>query len=381
MMQQLDHPDTFSRPARGPSSPVKTLQWSLIVCTFKREKVLPRCIRCALASTRQPSQIIIVDASPYWDTTRDAILNEFAAAHPGVSFHYLQARRASLTAQRNQGLEIATGDISFMIDDDSLLFPDTAEKVMAIYDQDLDNQVVALTPVFVPEVPDASLGIVTPGHPTQGHIGHKEWESKNPLRKFFRKILWSDMQLLPYKNENEFGAVPEHLKQHQLIPARYSSGSATFRTAAVREAGFEEMLERYAAGEDWDISQRIRHHGLIAFVPAAGQCHLEAPGGRLSRKTVNTLRFLNFMALHVLHSDDVARSRKQYRQLLWRRVLSEALADLSKFRWKMPRACGAWRALRMLPKMFAMSKEQMRTWYPPFQRELIAADQGEERAR
>jgi glycosyltransferase involved in cell wall biosynthesis len=358
----------------------RKLTWSLVVCTFKRELVLPRCVRCALASSRRPGEVVIVDASPYWQTTRDAVLAEFEAAHPGVSFVYVAARRASLTAQRNQGLELCTSDVAFMLDDDSLMFPDTAERIMEVYDADVNREVVALTPVFVPEVPDAHLNVVTPGHPTQGHVGVDEARA-GLARRVLRRLLWSDLQLLPYDGAEGVRPIPPHLAKYDLIPTRFSSGSATFRTEAVREAKFEEMLERYAAGEDWDISERIKHRGLIAFCRNARQCHLEAPGGRLSRETVHTLRYLNFMALHVLHSTDVARSRREYKRFMWRRVLSEALADLSKRRWRMPRAKGTWRAMRMLSEMFARSKDDMRTWYPQFQRDLIAGDRREDAAR
>jgi glycosyltransferase involved in cell wall biosynthesis len=379
MRTMLDQP--AAAPLTGVVPPRATkLAWSLIVCTFKREKVLPRCVRCAIASTRRPSEIIIVDASPYWQTTRDAVLGEFETANPDINFVYVGAHRASLTAQRNQGLDLATGDIAFMLDDDSLIFPDSAEKIMEVYEADVDRQVVALTPIFVPQVPDAHLHIVTPGHPTQGHVSGDESRA-NPLRKIMRKLLWSHLQLLPYDGQEGIKAIPAHLKKFALIATRFSTGSATFRTDAVRTARFEEMLERYAAGEDWDISERIKHRGLIAFCPAAHQCHLEAPGGRLAREVVFTLRYLNFMALHVLHSSDVGRSRRVYRQFLWRRVISEALADLSKLRWRMPRAKGTWRALRMLAFMFNKSKSEMRSWYPQFQRELIAQSAKEDTAR
>jgi hypothetical protein len=175
--------------------------------------------------------------------------------------------------------------------------------------------------------------------------------------------------------------VPAHLERFGLIPNRFASGSAVFRTETVRRARFEEVLERYAAGEDWDISERIKPDGLIAWCPAARQCHLEAPGGRLSRLTVVTLRYLNFMALHVLHSRDVARSRRLYRMFLRRRLVSDALSDLAKRDWRMPRTRGTLRALRMLPAMFAKSPDEVRRWYPGFQKELIAGDTGEEPPR
>jgi hypothetical protein len=326
---------------------------------------------------RRPKQVIIVDASPDWRTTREAVLGEFQSAHPAVEFLYVEGLRPSLTAQRNQGLDLATGDVVFMIDDDSLLFPDTAEHIMQVYDADLDEEVIALTPAFVTQVPDAveqtTQGLVAPDESRAG-----------ALRRITRRLLWSDLQLLPYDQRPWHRPVPAYLSTFELIPMPFSGGSSTFRTRVVREVRFEEMLERYASGEDWDISLRIRDCGLIALVPSARQCHLAAAGGRLSQRTVIMLRYLNYMALHVVHSRDSARSRRMYRQMLSRRVISEALSDLTKRNWRLPRAAGTWAALQRLPEMFSKSPNQMRQWYPELQRRIIASDRprpGEERAR
>ncbi len=351
------------------------LAWSLTVCTYKREKVLPRCIRCAIESTRRPSEVIIVDASPYWQTTRDAVLAEFEAGNPDINFVYVQARRASLTAQRNQGLEMTSGDIAFMLDDDSLLYPDAAERIMEVFEADVTHSLVSLTPMFVPVPPDAAEQAGKADQPVKGHGGKDESKSSF-LRRWMRNFLWSNKQLLPYDGRDAKPPLPEAIRNFGVIPALFSTGSACFRTAVVREAGFEEMLERYAAGEDWDICERIKHRGQFGFVPAARQCHLVAAGGRLSQATVSMLTYFNFLALHVVHSTDPARSQRQYRQMLWRRLLSDTLSDLAKRRWKLPRARGAWRALKMMPRFFAMSPQELRKWYPQFQREIIAADNG-----
>ena len=350
------------------------LAWSLVVCTYKRERILPRCVRCALASGRKPAQVIVVDASPNWEATRDAVVAEFAGANPEVEFLYVPGRRASLTAQRNQGLELARGNVAFMIDDDSLLYPDAAEHVMAVYEADVNREVVAVTPVFVAAAPDE------PGTAPAGKAVFDE-SSSGMVRRLMRRALWSDVQLMPYRKGSWYRSVPEHLRRFGMVPARFSGGSATFRTEVVRRAKFEEMLERYAAGEDWDISERIRGEGLIAYLPSARQCHLEAPGGRLSKRTVSTLRYLNYMALHVVNAEDVSLSRRMHRRMMWRRVVSEAMSDLIKRQWWLPRAGGAWAALQRMPEMFAMSAEEMRRWYPELQRRIIAADSGEDGAR
>lgn len=365
----------------APPAASRRLTWSLVICTFKREKVLPRCVRCAINSTRRPSEVIVVDASPYWDTTRDAILGEFEAANPDIKFVYAQARRASATSQRNQGIELTTADVAFTLDDDSLLFPDSAERIMEAFDADVNDDLVALTPVFASEVPDADVAPATPGLPTQGHVAVDEVRA-SVVRRVLRKLLWSHLQLLPYDGGGtEPNAIPEHLKRFGLIPAGFVPGSACLRTTAARQVRFEEILQRYAAGDDWDMSERIKALGVKAYCPASRQCHLEAPGGRLVREVVFTLRYCNFMVLHVLHSHDVARSRRLYRQMLWRRVVSEALADLGKLRWRMPRARGTWRALRLLPAIFGKTKEELKEWYPELQRQLIESSKKEDAAR
>jgi hypothetical protein len=329
--------------------------------------------------------VIIVDASPHWQTTRDAILGEFEPAHPDVEFLYVQGKRASLTAQRNQGIDLAAADVAFMIDDDALLFPDTAERVMEVYDADVDQEVVALTPAFVPDVPDVpNMPDADGGTRTmKGLVGPDESRS-GALRRITRRLLWSDLQLVAYDDRPWHRPVPPRLAGFGLVPMPFSGGSATFRTSVLRDVRFEEMLERYASGEDWDISLRIRDRGLIALVPSARQCHLAAAGGRLSQRTVIMLRYLNYMALHVVHSSDSARSRRMYRQMLSRRVIGEALSDLTKRNWRLSRAAGAWAALRRLGEMFSKTPNEMRRWYPELQRQIIASDRpmpGEERAR
>jgi hypothetical protein len=54
------------------------LTWALVVATYVREDVLPRCLRLGAAQTRPPLEIIIVDSSPGWESTRERVLREVA---------------------------------------------------------------------------------------------------------------------------------------------------------------------------------------------------------------------------------------------------------------------------------------------------------------
>src|SRR5262249_34568845 len=94
----------------------QTLTWALVIATYRREHILPRCLRLAAQQTRPPAEVIVVDASPNWEKTRDEILASVAAAHPAIRWAYVAAEQRSSAFQRNQGVRLAGADILFLID-------------------------------------------------------------------------------------------------------------------------------------------------------------------------------------------------------------------------------------------------------------------------
>lgn len=70
------------------------LTWALCVATLNRIDALETCVRCALAQTRSPAEIVIVDASDTWAEHRERI----AAVVGGreVPLRHLKAERRSL---------------------------------------------------------------------------------------------------------------------------------------------------------------------------------------------------------------------------------------------------------------------------------------------
>src|SRR5690348_11134774 len=102
----------------------KKLDWALIICTYQREHILARCLRLAAQQTRPPAEIVIVDASPNWDRTRDEIMVTVVREHPAITWRYVQAEVRSSACQRNQGFRLTKSEIVFFFDDDSLMYPD-----------------------------------------------------------------------------------------------------------------------------------------------------------------------------------------------------------------------------------------------------------------
>ncbi len=108
---------------------------SIIISTYNRADLLPNAIECLLSQTRVPDEIIVVDDGSM-DDTQD-VLKQFGP--PVIS---VWQSNQGLSAGRNKGLELATGDLIAFLDSDDLLFPDSIEKRAAILEAQPEYDVV-----------------------------------------------------------------------------------------------------------------------------------------------------------------------------------------------------------------------------------------------
>lgn len=96
------------------------IKFSVVVPAYKVEKYLPRCIDSILGQTYQNIELILVnDGSP--DGCLD-IMEQYAAHDGRVSV--VSQANAGLSAARNAGLKIATGEYVSFIDSDDWVEPD-----------------------------------------------------------------------------------------------------------------------------------------------------------------------------------------------------------------------------------------------------------------
>ena len=96
------------------------IKFSVVVPAYKVEKYLPRCIDSILGKTYQNIELILVnDGSP--DGCLD-IMEQYAAHDGRVSV--VSQANAGLSAARNAGLKIATGEYVSFIDSDDWVEPD-----------------------------------------------------------------------------------------------------------------------------------------------------------------------------------------------------------------------------------------------------------------
>jgi GT2 family glycosyltransferase len=342
------------------------LTWSAAIATYKREHVLHRALLLAAGSTCSPKQIIVIDASPNWESIREKTMREIATKYPNIEWIYERAPVASLTRQRNQGVQLVSSDLIMFIDDDTLMYPDCAQEILRVFEKDSGNKVVAVGAVSVPKAPDddgvpetfASRGDV----PTDSNLKIK-----------LRAMIEGDFPyLLPYDGDWPTRPIPPELTGLPISRANTLNGwlMCVRRPIVIREP-FEEILYRYAYLEDSDMTYRASRHGLVLRCLSAKVCHLKAYGGRLPPYVVSLLGALNPVVLHGIYSTDKARSKEQLRRQMRRRMMFLALKDLEAGRLTLPSARGVCEAMNNLDAAMNKPAPELREWYPQFQKSLV----------
>lgn len=347
-----------------------SLTWGLVMATYKRETILLRCLHLAAAQTRPPVEIIVVDGSPNWEHIRDRAQQEIGDRYPHIRFVYIPAKRPSLTVQRNQGIDLATADVLFLIDDDSLMYPNCAEEIMRVYEADVREQVKGVSAIHVPQPPD----LVEPGEEPQPWQQEAAQHPKQTLlRRIVKSILSPEkVMFLPYEQDHPIHPMPPELEGLNVGTLQSMIGfSMTLRRSVFQLERFNEVLSRYAAFEDRDLTYRVSRHGVLINALDAHLCHLYVSGGRLTPYTVAALTVLNPAFLQRFYGRDIHRLRRQWKWMVSRRIFIYFLKELADQRWSFASTRGALYGLRQLDTIYSKSPQELEEFYPALQAQLI----------
>jgi GT2 family glycosyltransferase len=349
------------------------LSWALVVATYQREQILPQCLQLAIAQTRQPAEVIVVDASENWEKTRDRVIAEIAATAPHIRWEYVPATHRGSTLQRNQGIDLATADILFLLDDDSLMYPDCAEQIMKIYEADRSGEVKGVQASLVEATP--SDVIVNDTTKPAGW----QWGKSLPVTATLVNFVWKHIFLMnnevtcvPYAGDFPQYQVPISLRDLDAHPVRLFHGCRmTYRREDIAGERFEPLLLYYALNEDMDASYRVSLRGMLLEAGHAKLCHFQSNSGRLSRYIVTILASLNQAVCVQRYSQNRQRDRRRFYVLNTRRILAEFCKDGLSRRWSFPQLRGVLTSFRYASYIFQLSDEGLALWYPQFQKVLI----------
>jgi glycosyltransferase involved in cell wall biosynthesis len=106
---------------------------SLVICTYNRADILPRCLSAACRQTIPLSdyQVVIVDNAST-DHTRH-VVKQFGGPR-GLDIHYVYHPVKGLSHARNAGMAAACAPILVYIDDDAIAAPDLLWHLLRTFD-------------------------------------------------------------------------------------------------------------------------------------------------------------------------------------------------------------------------------------------------------
>ena len=231
------------------------LQISLIICTYNRADLLPRCLVHATAQSLPAGEyeVIVVDNASSDHT--QAIVQQFS----GVRYLFCATR--GLSSARNTGVAAARAPLVAFIDDDCLADGNLLAELIETFAR----------------------------HPEAGCAG-----GAIAIRLPVPLPRWYSQQFAGYFGEYAPGGAGIHrvteLRQYPF------GGNLALRKKAILEAGyFSEKLGRVgtnqAGGEELDLQQRIVERGYEIFVnPNARVVHVILPRRMTWRHVVNSAR-------------------------------------------------------------------------------------------
>jgi glycosyltransferase involved in cell wall biosynthesis len=91
---------------------------SVVVCTYRRQALLPDLFAALRAQTRPADEIVIVD-----NEVSDATAALVRDAASGLPIHYVSESTLGLSHARNRGAAESQGDLIVFLDDDALPEP------------------------------------------------------------------------------------------------------------------------------------------------------------------------------------------------------------------------------------------------------------------
>ena len=355
-----------SAPAGEPERPCSS--YDVVIATRNRPEALALSIPLILAQSRSPAKLIVIDSSDDHAPVAAAV-EAAVAGYDGLPVIVEHCRSdpsgrggRGLPFQRNRGLAHVTGDVVLFPDDDSMLFPEAAARIMEIYDSDTGHRIAAVCAAEA-MAPPPGMTISGDYQMTPAHQREARTRSlRNRLEKRFTQLKPTIYlgQLFMAR-----GTMPDWLEAQNCVPVEYMTGfRMSFRTGAIRGEGFDETLRDYALDEDIDASFSAAREGLVVGARNAQIYHHRFPGGRGDARKLGAIAILNrvyVVTKHIhaggLSPQETRLARSRLRAFVRLKLLT-AFAGLRGPHGR-ERLAGARAAARQVPALMAAPPEQL----------------------
>ncbi|MEW6428591.1 MAG: glycosyltransferase [Thermodesulfobacteriota bacterium] len=237
------------------------LRTSLIIPTYHRPGELSECLRSVLEQTHPPDELIIID-----DGCLEGVPHGEEFARRSIPVRYHRKDTPGLTASRNLGIDLASGDLLFFLDDDVVLFPDYLERMLAVFVADGQGRVGGVGGRIVNTKP------VTGGRLLL-HWFERAFLLSGPVEG---RVLASGFCV-------DYGECPQPLERQEEVDF-LPGGVVAYRRQVCDRFRFSESYTGYGQGEDKDFSMRVGREFVLLSTPTAKLYHNESPKMRFDAR-------------------------------------------------------------------------------------------------
>ena len=247
---------------------------TVIIPTLNRPADLARCLDSILAQTVRPDQVVVVDDG---EADADALAARFSGT--GIRLDYVKKKVRGLCRSRNQGLDVATGDVVVFLDDDTELATEYIEGFLEVFAGDVARRIGGVSG-WVARVRD---GVPVPNETKRT----TEWW----LLRLFLLTPGRGGRMLP----SGFRASLMNPKGNEPVDF-LQGGNMALRREVFSEFRFDEALDRtggYSLGEDVIFSYAVGRKWKLVAVERSKMLHHHAEGGRPDARAMARIRVLN----------------------------------------------------------------------------------------
>lgn len=253
------------------------MNFSLIVCTYKRAKPLEQLLNSVSSQKLYPHQLLIIDGSPD-DATKNLILKK---SYLNVEYFKVKEKDRGLTKQRNFGIsKVGVNiDVVCFLDDDVVLEENYFEILLNSYQKYPEALGVGGYIKDVVEwIPsNKSYSVQYDDYIKDGYL--RKLGSRNVLRKKFHLLSKVPPGYMPnFSNGLSTAFLPPSNKTYKV--EFFMGGVSSFKKELLDKLKFSEYFEGYGLYEDMDFCIRASKIGQLYVNTAAKLDHYHEPDGR-----------------------------------------------------------------------------------------------------
>jgi GT2 family glycosyltransferase len=251
------------------------MNFSLIICTYMRDKPLLKLLNSVKRQTRYPNEILIIDGSTDNKTQLLLKKNKFDK----LKYFKVKENQRGLTKQRNYGISLVSkeSEIICFLDDDIILTPDYFKNLIQSYS--IHTDALSVGGYITNEVEWKKISDIKTGD----KFYFDGWERKEPSRfKLRRKFgLQPDTPpgFLPtFAHGRSIGFLPPSGKTYKV--EQIMGGVSSYKKEVFKKIVFSTYFEGYGLYEDADFSLRIAKLGALYVNTSAQLSHHHDASGR-----------------------------------------------------------------------------------------------------